>query len=137
MPGAVPASPSEIAPAGQRRLLAHARLEVRVRPVEPLGDRAARPPRSRSCSAVVDDELAARPPARRSSTVRSSCVGPSPPETRQRSACEPLRERRLELVGPVADDRDPRRLEAERERLRGEERAVQVGALAADELAAR
>jgi hypothetical protein len=31
---------------------------------------------------------------------------------------EPLRERRLELVGTVADDRDPRRLEPELERLR-------------------
>jgi hypothetical protein len=48
---------------------------------------------------------------------------------------EAVPERALELVRPVADDRDPRRLEPEGERLPGEERAVQVGPLAADELA--
>jgi hypothetical protein len=47
-----------------------------------------------------------------------------------------LGERGLELVGPVADDRDPARLQAESERLGGQERAVQVRALAPDELAA-
>ena len=79
-----------------------------------------------------------RPPATRatSSTVRSSWVGPRPPETRQRSASLPRPERVLELVRVVADDRDPRGLETEGERLAREERAVQVGALAADELAA-
>ena len=37
-PGAVPASPSEAPAGGQRRLLAHARREVGVRPAQPLGD---------------------------------------------------------------------------------------------------
>ena len=55
----------------------------------------------------------------------------------QRSAASPSRSAASSSSGPVADDRDPRRLEPERERLAREERAVQVGALAADELAAR
>ena len=46
-----------------------------------------------------------------------------------------LAERGRELAGRVTDDRDPRRFEAERKELAREERAVQVGALAADELA--
>src|SRR5579863_3268836 len=45
-------------------------------------------------------------------------------------------QRGFELVRRVADDDDPRRLEAEPERLRGEERAVAIGALATYELAA-
>ena len=45
-----------------------------------------------------------------SSTVRSSCVGPSPPETRHTSASKPAAQRRLEVGGIVADDQDPRRL---------------------------
>ena len=69
--------------------------------------------------------------------MRSSCVGPSPPETRQRSALERLSERVLEVVDAVADDRDPRRLEAEADDLGCEERAVAVVSLAADELASR
>ncbi len=48
-----------------------------------------------------------------------------------------LRERGDELLFPVADDDDARRLEAERERLRGQEGAVPVGSLPAHELAAR
>jgi hypothetical protein len=47
-----------------------------------------------------------------------------------------LAERGRELAGRVADDRDPCRFEPEREELAGKERTVQVGALAADELAA-
>jgi hypothetical protein len=49
---------------------------------------------------------------------------------------QPFAERRLELVGPVADDGDPSRLEAELQRLRGEKRPVQVCPLSPDELAA-
>ena len=45
-------------------------------------------------------------------------------------------ERRFELGGVVADDRDPRRLEPVAKRLGREERAVPVSPLAADELAA-
>ena len=50
--------------------------------------------------------------------------------------CEPLAKRGFELVRVVADDRDPRRFHAEPQELLREERAVQVGAVAADELAA-
>jgi hypothetical protein len=46
-----------------------------------------------------------------------------------------LAERGRELAGRVTDDRDPRRFEAERKELAREDRPVQVGALAADELA--
>ena len=49
---------------------------------------------------------------------------------------QPFAERSGELTGRVADDRDPCRLEAEREQLAGEKRPVQVGPVAADELAA-
>src|ERR1700730_2710785 len=44
---------------------------------------------------------------------------------------------RFELFGDVADDGDPRRLETEPQRLTREERPVQIGSLAAHELAAR
>src|SRR3954451_1850156 len=46
-------------------------------------------------------------------------------------------QRRLELAGVVADDRDSRRLEPEPKRLACEIRPVQIGSLAAHELAAR
>ena len=52
-------------------------------------------------------------------------------------AVERVAERRLELLRRVADDRDARRLEPEPQRLAREERPVQVGSLAAHELAAR
>ena len=71
------------------------------------------------------------------STVRSSWVGPRPPEARDEiGRGERVPQRRLELAGVVSDDLDPRRLEPEREQRAGEERAVQIGALASDELAA-
>ena len=50
---------------------------------------------------------------------------------------EPLAQGRLELVRVVADDRDARRLETEAQRFLGVERAVEIGSLAPDELAAR
>ena len=49
----------------------------------------------------------------------------------------PSREGRLEVGRIVADDRDPRRLDAEPKQRRREERAVSVVAVAADELGAR
>ena len=96
--------------------------------------RARSPSISASSSASTTSSRPGGPAT--SSTVRSSCVGPSPPETRQQVGVEPVPQRRLELVRLVADDRDPRGLDAEREQLSREERAVQVGPLAADELAA-
>ncbi len=44
---------------------------------------------------------------------------------------------RLELLRFVADDRDAGRLETEAQRLTGEKRSVEIGSLAAHELAAR
>ena len=113
------------APSGTRRLLADARLEVGVRPPQPLRDRA----RDRlDLGLQARRRRTARAPrrARRSSTVRSSCVGPSPPGDDAEVGVEPLAQRRLELLRVVADDRDPRRLEPEPQQLRGEERPVRV-----------
>ena len=125
------------APSGTVACLRHARREVGVRPPQALGDRArdlldlrARARRRRA---------AARPATSRDQLDRAVVVGRArghPRRGRGRRR-QRLRAARLELVGAVADDRDPRRLEPERERLAREERAVQVGALAADELAAR
>ena len=53
-----------------------------------------------------------------------------------RVCLQPLPQNRLELGGRIPDDRDPGRLEPVAQRLGGEERAVPVGALAADELTA-
>ena len=47
---------------------------------------------------------------------------------------EPVAERRLELGRRIADDPQLRRLDAEREQRAREERPVEVGAIAADEL---
>ena len=116
--GAVPAIPTDERALRQRRLLAHARRRSR---------RTGRSSRS-AIAREIDLDLAprarssttsSRPAARAtSSTVRSSCVGPRPPETQQRSASQPLAQRGLELVRVVADDRDPRRLDAEPQELR-------------------
>ena len=50
---------------------------------------------------------------------------------------EALRERTFEVLGPVADDRYPLRVETEPERFRGEKGAVPIVPLATDELRAR
>ena len=47
-----------------------------------------------------------------------------------------LAQHRFQLVGPVADDRDPGRLQAELERAGSQVRTVQIRALSADQLAA-
>src|SRR5206468_412375 len=53
------------------------------------------------------------------------------------AVCKRLLQHPLELGRRVADDGDPRRLEAEPQRLAREERPVEIGSLAAHELAAR
>ena len=69
--------------------------------------RGARAPRSRP--RAPRRRRARRPAACASSSiVRSSCVGPSPPETTSRSYVEPVAQRGLELGRVVADDRDAR-----------------------------
>ena len=74
------------------------------------------------------DELDRAIVVRRAEPARDSTASPS---------SSAAREYRLELGGLVADDRDPRRLEAEAQRLPGEERPVEIGSVAAHELAAR
>ena len=127
--------PSEIPPSGSVACLRTPAREVRVRPSHPLRE-AARDPLDLRLERLVDSSST---PATRatSSIVRSSCVGPRPPETRQTSAVERLAERRLELGGVVADDRDPGGLQPQPERLLRVERAVQIAPLAPYQFAAR
>ena len=75
--------------------------------------------------------------AARSSTVRSSCVGPSPPETTQRSASSASPKRGGEKLRVVPDEEEPLRLEPGAGELAREKRAVRVRLRAAHELAAR
>src|SRR5581483_5930765 len=109
--------------------------EVGVRAPEPLGRR----PRHRLDLALerpVEDER----DAGRARQHLDGAIVVGRAEAAGDEAClrgERLRKGRLELPRIVADDRDPRRLEAVAERLAREERAVQVAALAADELAPR
>jgi hypothetical protein len=85
---------------------------------------------------LVDHELATR--RLRDQLDRAVVVrGAEPAGDKAELGGEPLGEGGLELVGTVADDGDPGRLEPELERPSGEEGAVQVRALAPDELAAR
>ena len=99
--------PERDAPSGQRRLLASPRLRSpRTGACSRSATAARDAPRSRA-RASSSTTSATPAAAASSSTVRSSCVGPSPPETTQRSARRPSPQRVLELVGPVADDRDP------------------------------
>ena len=103
--------PEHVAPSGSRRLLAHALREVRVRPSAGGRRGRARSPRS---PLELASTTSGRPATfATSSTVRSSWVGPRPPETRQRSASHAATQRALELVRAVADDGDARRLETE------------------------
>ena len=120
---------------GQRRLLAHARLEVRVRPLQPLRDRT-RDLADLGPQRLVDvqrqaggarDELHGAVVVRRAEAARDDA------EVR----LQPYVERGLELPLVVADDRDRRGLEPEAHELAREEGPVAVGAVAAHELAAR
>ena len=80
-----------------------------------------------------------RPAAAREQLDRAVVVRrPESARDQQQVGLEPLGERRSAArLGRVADDRDPRRLEAEPDELACQERAVEVSAVAADELAAR
>jgi len=119
---------------GQRRLLAHTRLEVGIRPPQALGD----PPRDvldLFLQRRVEDELPACDP--RDELDRAIVVRRAEPARDEAEVrLQPFAERRFQLGGVVADDRDPRRLDAQPQQLRGQERAVPVRAVAADELAA-
>ena len=116
------------------RLLRHTGREVPVRPPQALRNRAG-DRLDLLLERLVHDELepgCARDQLHRAIVVRR-------PETagdEARVRLQPLTEGSLELGRRVSDDRDPGRLEPVAQRLGGEERAVPVGALAADELTA-
>ena len=108
----------------QRRLLDDARLEVGVRPPEPLGDRTRhaldlRPQR------LVHDKLAAGDAGEqldRAVVVRRAEAARGDAQV----GLEPVPQGRLEVVRVVADDDQPCRLEPQRDELPREERAVAV-----------
>ena len=134
-PGAVPARPSDTAPAGS--------VACFVTPV--VKSEYGRPSRSairREIASIsrssASSTTSSRPAARATiSTVRSSCVGPRPPGHEAEVGRHPVAQRPLEVLRAVADDRDPLGVEPESLRLCGEERAVPVLPLAAHELAPR
>ena len=117
-----------------RRLLRHPGREVAIRPAQPLRDRA-RDRLDLPLERLVDDELEPRRAREKLHGAvvvrRAEAAGDE-----ARVGLQTLAQHRLELGGGVPDDRDPGRLEPVAQRLGGEERAVPVGALAADELAA-
>ncbi len=88
-PGAVPARPSETAPSGSVACL----TTPGAKSAYGRRRRSATVRETRSISASSSESTSMARPATRatSSSVRSSCVGPSPPETRQTSACIPSR----------------------------------------------
>jgi hypothetical protein len=61
---------------------------------------------------------------------------PEPAGDQAEIGADRLGEYRLELVRPVADDRDPGRVDTQLERLRSQEGTVQICALTPDQLAA-
>ena len=135
-PGAVPASPSETAPSGQRRLLAHARLEVRVRPAAAARRPRARPRRSPRAAPSSSTSVAAGGPRdeldRAVVVRRPEPAGDDAQVGVERPPRAPPRARRGRSPTIVIRAGSSPSSSS----LRGEERAVQVGALAADELAA-
>ena len=85
-------------------------------------------------SCGIDDELAAGGGGEeldRAVVVRRT----EPAGDHEQVGVEPFVERGPQLVGTVADDRDPCRLETEPDELACQERPVQVAAVAADQLA--
>jgi hypothetical protein len=84
---------------------------------------------------LVDDEVDS---GRRGEQFDGAVVvgRPEPAGDDTQVSLQPFPERGRELARLVTDDGDAGRSDPERQQLAGEERAVQVGALAADELAA-
>ena len=131
----MPASPADDRALGHRRLLAHAVGEVRVRPLQPLGDR----PRARldlRLELRVDDE---RPPGRAREQLDRPVVVGRPEAARDDEQVVP----EPGLGAPPRARRGRRRRSASRparSRARAASRArngpLQVGAVAADELRA-
>ena len=125
--------PERDRPLGERGLLGHACREVGVGTPQALGH----PPRDGLDLALeIEIDLQRQAGRLRQQLDSTVVVGRAEPAGDQAEVgLEPLAQRRLQLLRAIADDRDAGRLEAEREHLLGQERPVQVGALAADELA--
>ena len=134
-PGAVPAMPSETAPSGSVACFRTPGAK------SAYGRRMRSAKRREICS--ISASSAASTCERTAGDAGHELDRPvvvGRPEAARDEAdvgLEPLAQRGLELVGIVADDRDARRLETEPQRLLGVERAVEIGSLAPDELAAR
>ena len=133
--GAVPTSPTDSAPSGSVACLrTPCAKSVYGRPRRS----ATRRESSSICASSSSSTCSPTPAARASSSiVRSSCVGPRPPETHEQVVASPSRSAASRSAGVVADDRDPRRVDAEAQERRREERAVAIVAVAAHELGAR
>ena len=130
----MPTSPIGIAVAGRVACLRHACGEVRVGTLQPLRDRT-RAGLDLALELLVDDQV--EPRRGREQLHRPVVVGRAEaPRDDAEVGLQALAECGRELAGRVADDRDPRGRDAERQELARQERPVQVGALAADELAA-
>ena len=117
------------------RLLRHAGLEVGIRALQPLG---GHPGDGLDLALELLVDVEADPERLRDELDRPVVVSRAEP-TRDEAGVggECLPQRGLQLLGPVPDDCDPCGLEAEPERLTGEEGTVQIGPLAAHELAPR
>ena len=133
--GAVPDEPHPLRPVRKRRLLAHAGREVRVRPLEALGDGAGQL-LDRRLELFLDME----PDAGRVGEQLDRAVvvrRPEPARDDEQVVLEPSPKSRLEIGRVVADDRDPRRFDTAAEKIRREVRPVAIGPVAANELRAR
>ena len=110
-PGRGPGETERLRALGARRLLPHARREVRIRPSQAVGDH----PRHGFDLALelgVDDERLSGDA--RHELDRPVVVGrPEPARDEAEVGVERLAERLSDVVGPVADDRDALGLEAE------------------------
>src|ERR671934_132151 len=121
-------------PRGQCRLFAHPLGEVGIRPPEALCD-PARDRLDLGLQRSVDHQLT---PARNGQELDRAVVvrRPEPAGEDAEIGREPLAKGGLELPGIVPDDLDPCGLDPQPKQLAGQERAVPVGPLTPDELAA-
>ena len=119
---------------GNRRLLSHARGEVRIGPLHPLRE-SPRTRLDRRLERRLD--MQRKPGGTREQLDRSVVVGRAEaPGDDEQVAAEPRLERRGEVGLTVTHDRDLGRLDAALEERPCEERPVQVTPVAADELRA-
>ena len=134
--GAVPASPTTTAPSGTSACLRTPGCELGVRPAQPLRDRSASGPRS-APRAPGRGRAAGRPRARAARPCGRRGSGRARPRRRAGRGRGPLEAPLASSAAASPTMRTSSRLDAEREQRPGEERPVQVGAVAAHELGAR